>query len=87
VFGTTYLAKGPSTPFQTEVAERIQDLWLAFARDPVGGLPQRGWNAYTPQGNAVLLGKDGKVVQPIAETRFASVCDGAAGKPGQRPPP
>ncbi|KAF2731340.1 para-nitrobenzyl esterase [Polyplosphaeria fusca] len=86
IFGTSGIARGESTPFELEVSRKMQDFWLAFAEDPVDGLPKMGWEAYTPENDAVLIGYDGAVTQPIAESKVEAACDGAAGKPGASPP-
>lgn len=46
----------------------MQDLWLAFARDPQDGLQELGWPAASgvygnASGNALVFARDGKVVQ------------------------
>lgn len=46
----------------------MQDLWLAFARNPQHGLQKLGWPAApggveNVSGNAVVFGRDEKVVQ------------------------
>lgn len=46
----------------------MQDLWLAFARDPQHGLQKLGWSAASGGagnvgGNAVVFARDEKVVQ------------------------
>lgn len=86
IFGTSGIARGASTPFEIETSEKMQDYWLAFAEDPVNGLPAMGWNAYEPDGDGVLLGRD-VASQPIAETRLEAPCDGATPKAGALPPP
>ena len=87
IFGTSGIARGASTPFEIQVSMQMQDYWLAFAEDPFDGLPKLGWNAYTPEGDAVLLGYEGVTTQPIKESRLEASCDGATPKPGASPPP
>ncbi|KAF2684071.1 para-nitrobenzyl esterase [Lentithecium fluviatile CBS 122367] len=87
VFGTHDLLRGPSTPFEIAVSEKMQDYWVAFAEDPVNGLPKMGWNAYEPTGDAVLIGWHDVVSQPIAEARLEAPCDGLIPRPGALPPP
>ncbi len=68
VTGTYGNFGGDGTAFERSVSEKIQDLWLAFARDPHHGLQKLGWSAASGgfgnvNGNAVVLARDEKVVQ------------------------
>jgi acetylcholinesterase len=65
----------------------MQDYWLAFAEDPVKGLPKLGWNKYTPKGDAVLIGYENVVSQAITQSKLEGSCVGASPKPGESPPP
>lgn len=87
IFGTHGIARGASTPFEVQVSEQMQDYWLAFAQDPINGLPKLGWEAYEPTGNGVLIGWKDVVTQPITESKLEEPCDGAVPKPGAIPPP
>ncbi|PSN70828.1 para-nitrobenzyl esterase [Corynespora cassiicola Philippines] len=87
IFGTHDIARTPSTPFQYDVSHQMQDYWLAFAEDPINGLPKLGWEAYEPQGQAVLIGYEDVVTQPIAESRLEAPCDGLTPREGALPPP
>ena len=80
IFGTHDIARGPSTDFEYSVSHVMQDYWLAFAQDPEKGLQKVGWEAYAPQGEAVLFGKGDVVVQGIPESQMQEQCNGAAGK-------
>ncbi|PWY90233.1 carboxylesterase, type B [Aspergillus heteromorphus CBS 117.55] len=42
IFGTSTIF-GADTKFETAVSEKMQDLWLAFAKDPASGLQEQGW--------------------------------------------
>ena len=57
IFGTDGDARGASTPFEEELSETMQDLWLAFARDPNHGLKALGW-ADTTTGQVAVFGGD-----------------------------
>ena len=86
VFGTYGIARGNGTAFQKAVSEKMQDYWLAFAEDPVGGLPGLGWEKYkNGNGEGVMFGEGGKVEQKIAEGRLDAPCDGLV--PNGKPPP
>ncbi len=68
VTGTYGNFRGEGTPFQRSVSEKMQDLWLAFARDPQHGLQKLGWPAASGglanvSGNAVVFARDEKVLQ------------------------
>ncbi|KAF1940563.1 alpha/beta-hydrolase [Clathrospora elynae] len=56
---------------------RSNDYYLAFAKDPVNGLPELGWDAYETNGEAVFLGYEGKVLQSIKESVLESPCNGS----------
>jgi acetylcholinesterase len=87
IFGTHDIARTPSTSFEYKVSEKMQDYWLAFAEDPVKGLPKLGWNKYTPKGDAVLIGYENVVSQAITQSKLEGSCVGASPKPGESPPP
>lgn len=86
VFGTYALARGPGTDFQRQVSERMQEYWVAFAEDPVGGLEKLGWGRYQGGGGeGIMFGADGRIEQKIGEGRLDQPCDGLV--PNGRPPP
>jgi hypothetical protein len=64
----------------------MQDLWLAFMRDPVGGLPAPGWYAYVPGGDAIEFAWDGEVMGRIALREFDDNCEGTNPVAGAVPP-
>ncbi|KAF1994033.1 alpha/beta-hydrolase [Amniculicola lignicola CBS 123094] len=86
IFGTHDITDKRSTKFEYAVSHKMQDYWFAFASDPVKGLPKLGWEKYTPKGEAVLVGQEGVVSQPIKESALEAPCDGQVGKPGAVPP-
>lgn len=53
----------------------MQDLWLAFIRDPVKGLIAQGWPAYRPGGSAMEFAWEGLVTQLIATNEFEKNCE------------
>lgn len=55
LFGTYNDFRGNGTDFETATSEAMQDLWLAFAKDPENGLQGMGWPA-TSTGQLVLFG-------------------------------
>jgi hypothetical protein len=57
----------------------MQDLWLAFMRDPVNGLPQQGWNPYVPgdEGRAIEFAWDGEVQGFVGLDAFDENCEGS----------
>lgn len=86
VFGTHGIARGNSTALEVGVSEKMQDFWLAFAEDPLEGLPKRGWERYEPSGEAVLFGWEGRVLQGIGETNLEKPCDGLVPNGAPIPP-
>ncbi|KAH7128128.1 Alpha/Beta hydrolase protein [Dendryphion nanum] len=87
IFGTHDIARSKSTPFEYAVSEKMQDYWVAFARDPERGLGRLGWKSYRPEGEAVLIGYKDVVSQPIKESRLDEACVGAMPRPGATTPP
>lgn len=59
LMGTHEIERGPSTEFQRQLSEIMQDMWVDFARDPEKGLARWGWEAAS-RGcfSAMVLGKD-----------------------------
>jgi len=76
IFGTSGIARGASTAFEVSVSEQMQDLYLAFANDPIGGLKSKGWPVYKPGGRAIEFGSNGKVVQDISISSLEAPCVG-----------
>lgn len=86
VFGTSGIAHSASTKFENELSATMQDLWLAFMRDPAHGLQKHGWAPYTPTGKAIEFGKDGKLIGSIGLEKLGSVCNGSNPLQGAVPP-
>lgn len=75
ILDTYGIARGKGSKFQKELSEKIQDFWVAFAEDPVHGLPKLGWNACQPGGEAVLLAVGDSTVQGIEESELWAPCN------------
>jgi carboxylesterase type B len=86
IFGTHGIARSNSTALEISVSEAMQDFWLAFAEDPVNGLPKAGWEAYEPTGEAVLFGWENQAVQPIKEADLERPCNGLMPNGQPKPP-
>ena len=87
IFGTSQVARGANTPFETELSELLQDYWLAFAVDPEQGLLKLGWPLYEPGGSAVEFGKnDQTLVQNISVEILEGPCQGPNPTPEGIPP-
>lgn len=56
VTGTHPNYRGNSTAFEYKLSETMQDLWLAFAKDPTSGLTAKGWPQLTTDGSLLALG-------------------------------
>jgi len=52
-FGTHADFRGNSTALEIETSHAIQDAYVAFVKDPVNGLNEMGWVAYTAPRSAV----------------------------------
>ena len=82
IFGTHSNFRGESTPFEYAVSYRYQDLYLAFANDPINGLASRGWPAYEPNGSVLKIGGDGLVTQLMDVKILQDLCVGLDPAPG-----
>ncbi|KAJ4361268.1 hypothetical protein N0V95_002037 [Ascochyta clinopodiicola] len=72
VTGTHADYRGNSTSFEYALSETIQDLWLAFIKDPEQGLTTAGWPEYTGKnGTVIVFGEEEHLVQ----LRSAAVID------------
>ncbi|KAI1076456.1 Alpha/Beta hydrolase protein [Whalleya microplaca] len=68
VFGTYNISGAPATNFQVRVSERMQDLYLAFARDPKNDLKELEWPLASGVANRPEImewAADGKVEQKL----------------------
>ncbi|KAF5623491.1 triacylglycerol lipase V [Fusarium sp. NRRL 25303] len=76
IFGTHGI-EGPSAKFERKVSERMQDLYLRFASDPVHGLEKDGWPAAQAQLDRSKLVKwagNGKVEQIVSAKKLIDEC-------------
>jgi acetylcholinesterase len=76
IFGTSGIAREASTTFEIHLSKKMQDLYLAFASDPVNGIKSQGWPVYKAVEQAVELGKDGVVIQEINISSLEASCVG-----------
>ncbi|KAH8900539.1 alpha/beta-hydrolase [Thozetella sp. PMI_491] len=68
VFGT-FGTEGEATVYETQVSERMQDLFLAFAKDAASGLQKEGWapaNGTFWDWEVMRWGVDGEVDQIVS---------------------
>lgn len=84
LFGTYPIAPGEVSALEVATAERMQDLLVAFVKDPVEGLSDAGWPVYDTGaedgGTLARFGADGEVMQYVSGNN-ASV-EGACYEPG-----
>ncbi|SMR56871.1 unnamed protein product [Zymoseptoria tritici ST99CH_1E4] len=80
LFGTYADGVGPSSPLEVETSEKMEDLLLAFVRDPWHGLTRSSWPAYDPKaengGTVLRFGADGKAVQQLGAHDVEAICSG-----------
>ncbi|KAH7353573.1 acetylcholinesterase [Plectosphaerella cucumerina] len=83
VFGTYHLLDfiAPSTDFQVEMSESIQDHILAFAKDPYNGPQELGWepmDTTAPNGGSLLRfgGSSGKILEYVDGIEVDGACLG-----------
>ena len=59
IMGTHEIERGQSTDFQRQLSETMQDMWVAFARDPEKGLSRWGWQVASREcSSPMVLGKN-----------------------------
>ncbi|KAF4454244.1 hypothetical protein F53441_3244 [Fusarium austroafricanum] len=76
IFGT-YGIDGPSTEFERQVSERMQDLYVKFASDPARGLAKAGWpaaNAQLGRSKLVKWAGNGKIEQIFEAKKLVDEC-------------
>lgn len=73
IFGTAADYHGASTAYEDFVGQKLQDLYLAFAKDPEKGLKEEGWASYA-DGKAVLLGGSSAPMKQIEVSALDDVC-------------
>jgi carboxylesterase type B len=80
LFGTYADGVGPAEPLEIETSETMEDLLLAFVRDPWTGLTNSSWPAYDSTagngGTLLRFGADGKAVQQVGANDVEAVCYG-----------
>ncbi|KAL6719032.1 Cocaine esterase [Lecanora helva] len=83
ITGTYANYRGPATPFERSVSEKMQDLWLAFADDPQNGLQKQGWGVVSANnsGSAIVFARGGKVAQMEEISVVDAAADADAGCP------
>ncbi|KAL6704031.1 hypothetical protein ACN47E_008795 [Coniothyrium glycines] len=74
IFGTYGIARGKGSEFQGRVSQMMQDFWVAFAEDPVKGLPKLGWASYQRNGTSVVFGMGERAVQTVKQTELDAPC-------------
>lgn len=74
IFGTSSIY-GPDTHFEKVASAKMQDLWLAFAKDPESGLSKQGWPKST-SGEVLLLvnSVNQKVSALVADSVIDDAC-------------
>lgn len=76
IFGTYGDFRGHGTAFQKETSEAMQDMFLAFARDPENGLAQAGWPKYS-SGQIEVFGGEENGTQKAAFSQSKDVLEDA----------
>ena len=58
-FGVHEDLEPSSTKYEYDVSHVMQDLWLAFIKDPENGALSRGWPLYKPNGQVLNIAPSG----------------------------
>lgn len=79
IFGTHDTARGQSTPFEYELSDVMQDLFLAFIEDPAAGLTKKGWEPTPPGALGTVqigadLGHNGVLMQRYSWEAWQTMC-------------
>ena len=56
------------------VGRKLQDLWLAFAKDPERGLKNADWETYEA-GKGLLIGGGNSAVKEVDISQVDGLCD------------
>ncbi|KAI1619453.1 Alpha/Beta hydrolase protein [Exophiala viscosa] len=73
IFGTYGDFRGPGTAFEQSTSEAMQDLYLAFARDPVNGPANLGWPKYS-ENQIEIFGNGSSPATPVDKTEINAAC-------------
>ncbi|KAJ5281301.1 carboxylesterase type B [Penicillium angulare] len=65
IFGTSRIY-GKDTSFEKAVSHKMQDLWLAFAKDPSGGLAEAGWPKSSSDEFLLLANSTNNIVSAVS---------------------
>lgn len=77
IFGTSGDFYGADTAYESEVSVRMQDLWLAFAKDPENGPALLGWSNSTSNEFLLLAGQDANNQTVVSTMQADSTIDDA----------
>lgn len=72
-FGTSGLYVGADSPFETAASEKMQDLYLSFAKDPHHGPEKEGWLKST-SGQFIELAKDNVTARMTPDSAIDGPC-------------
>ncbi|KIW45062.1 uncharacterized protein PV06_03481 [Exophiala oligosperma] len=75
LFGTYNDFRGAGPGFEGRVSQKLQDLVLAFMKDPVAGPKGMGWSDYT-SGQMLRFAADGVVAKNVSVQTVDGVCTG-----------
>ncbi|KAJ5760695.1 hypothetical protein N7520_007851 [Penicillium odoratum] len=74
IFGTSSIY-GPDTLLEKDVSAKMQDRWLAFAKDPENGLSQHGWPGSTNREVLLLVDSVNQIVSSmVADNVIDNAC-------------
>lgn len=78
IMGTHPNYRGPSSALEYSTSCAMQDAWLAFARDPTGGLMREQWEVYSQLGSDEVRDfGNGVPAQEVSLANLEGMCDGA----------
>jgi len=82
LMGSYPVGEGPPVEaLEGQTSAAMQDLILAYIKDPYNGPPSMGWPHYKPSeangGTMLRFGADGKTVQQVAGRDVEGVCYGS----------
>lgn len=70
LFGSWGIAPGETSEFEAQTSEIMQDLLVAFVRDPENGLSDNGWPVFDTSaedgGTVARFGADGETMQYVS---------------------
>lgn len=74
ITGTYGDYRGVAPLEQEQLSGVMQDLWLAFAKDPHNGFADSEWEPYSADGDVIVFGREGILTGQESVSQLDSGC-------------